>query len=75
MPRSVRPKLVVFVSIWIILLAQNVQAVEILFVANGYYQQEDEIQDHLIASGLTDNTVKKDYHIKSTVLSTSHLLI
>ncbi|MCP4678242.1 MAG: hypothetical protein GY854_22555 [Deltaproteobacteria bacterium] len=48
---------------------------QVLFVANGYYQQETDIYDHLTALG-HDITVEVDYRIKgNTDLSTYDLII
>jgi hypothetical protein len=51
------------------------QPIDILFVANGYYQQEDDIENRLMAGGY--NIVKKkDYQITwSTDLSEYELII
>ncbi|HUT78529.1 MAG TPA: hypothetical protein VM285_12625, partial [Polyangia bacterium] len=38
----------------------------VLFVANGYYQQETIIRNHLLSSGAYTVAVKKDYQIKGT---------
>jgi hypothetical protein len=37
--------------------------VSVLFVANGYYQQETIIRNHLLSSGAYTVTVKKDYQV------------
>jgi len=50
--------------------------VKVLFVANGYYQQEDDILDHLNDLGCYEVTTKKDYQIYgSTDLSSYDLII
>ncbi|MCP4676067.1 MAG: hypothetical protein GY854_11290 [Deltaproteobacteria bacterium] len=51
---------------YITLLSPQLGAGEILFVANGYYDQETDIHNHLQTMGFSDITVKKDYKIKGT---------
>jgi hypothetical protein len=48
----------------------------VLFVANGYYQQETDIYNHLQNLGMFDVTIKKDYQIYgSTDLTVYDLII
>ena len=69
------------VVVFTFLMAENASAqgsdpVQVLFVANGYYQQEDDILDHLNDLGCYEVTTKKDYQIYgSTDLSTYDLII
>jgi len=69
------------VVVFTLLLASNASAqgsdpVKVLFVANGYYQQEDDILDHLNDLGCYEVTTKKDYQIYgSTDLSSYDLII
>jgi len=50
--------------------------VQVLFVKNGYYQQEDDILDHLNDLGCYEVTTKKDYQIYgSTDLSPYDMII
>jgi hypothetical protein len=39
----------------------------VLFVSNGYYQQETIIKNHLLSSGAYTVAVKKDYQITGTL--------
>jgi hypothetical protein len=39
----------------------------VLFVSNGYYQQETIIRNHLLSSGAYTVTVKKDYQVTGTL--------
>jgi hypothetical protein len=49
----------------ILLSSTNTRAAEteVLFVANGYYDQEDDIVGHLGDLGFYNVTVKKDYQV------------
>ncbi len=56
--------------------AVSPEPVELLFVSNGYYAQEDAIADHLDAMGNYNTTYKSDYEIQgSTDLSGFDLIL
>jgi hypothetical protein len=73
---------VLIASVAVVLLLPSVAAaldppdpLNVLFVANGWYDQEDDIEEHLLDLGC-DVTVKKDYRVYgSTDLSVYDLIV
>ncbi len=61
---------------FILVISPQLQAGEILFVANGYYSQESDIYNRLQTMGFSDVTVKKDYQITgATDLTSTDVII
>ncbi|MCP4679384.1 MAG: ThuA domain-containing protein [Deltaproteobacteria bacterium] len=51
------------------------EQINVLFVANGYYQQENDIYSHLQDLAVFDVTIKKDYNINGSTDLTPYDLI